>query len=198
MIDLIRIAHGYNVVDGGAKSVGPLRDGYKKLGMEAEIYAWGASRLLNVRRRTPDAIDGLIQEQEERAARVWAGHSHGAYICCEAIKALPDHVEPPQALILIQPAMRRDYSLPHLPIVVRFNHGDWATWWGERWRRVVFWSKGPFGDAGTYGFNGPHDKVIQVDTDSPRHGEHRISGHSAHGGHGDYWAQHDLTRLGLS
>lgn len=197
---LARVGHGFNVLDGGKKSVGPLRDGYARHG-EAELYTWGASNLFNVRVLTQGAIDGLIAEQDERPAKVWAGHSHCAYVMCEAYKALPEHIQPPQGLVLIQPAMQVDYPLPDLPIVVRYNRGDWATWWGKRWRRVnpVSWFKRhPWGAAGTYGFDSPHDKVLQVDTDSPRHGEHRIKGHSAHGGHGDYWATYDLRRLGLA
>lgn len=196
----IRIVHGFNTMDGGKKSVGPLESGYGALGYSAEIYRWGASNIFNVRLLTSGAIDGLIEEQRNNPARVWVGHSHGAYICCAAHKALPDDVQPPEALVLIQSAMHTDAALPPLPIVVRYNHGDWATWWGERWRRwnPVSWvCRHPWGAAGTYGFDDPHDLVIQVDTDSPRHGEHRIKGHSAHGGHADYWATYDLRRIGL-
>lgn len=192
---MIRFVHGFNVRDGGESSLGPLSAEYHRQMREpVELFSWGWSGVLSVRFKTGGAIESFIQRQRECPARVWVGHSHGCHIICAALEALPDDVEPPEALILLQPAMHVDYDLPYKPILVRYNPGDLAVWWGKQWRRFnpVSWVKRhPWGAAGRYGFNRPHDLVLQVDTSTNPHGQAAYRGHGV--GTPAYWGEHDAN-----
>lgn len=193
---MIRLIHGFNVWDGGWSSLGPLRDGYRARGHSTEIFSWGPSSLLSVRLKTAGAIEEFIARQEQYPARLWVGHSHGALVCCRAFESLPDHIEPPEAMILVQPAMHADYRLPDTArLVVRYNPHDLAVLAGKCWRTlnpVSWFVRHPWGAAGRYGFARlPRDSVA-IDTADAAHGDFAIRGHSAHGGHGGYWAGVDL------
>lgn len=193
---MIRLVHGFNVWDGGWSSLGPLRDGYRLYGHDTEIFSWGQSTLLSVRLKTAGAVESFIERQEKYPARMWVGHSHGAYVCTRAFESLPDHVEPPEAIVLVQPAMRTCYRLPDTArVVVRHNPHDLAVWMGKQWRRlnpVSWFARHPWGVAGRYGFDALPRDGVAIDTSDPAHGKCAIRGHSAHGGQGDYWARVDL------
>lgn len=192
---MIRFCHGFNVRDGGQRSLGDLATEYsRQLQMPALLFNWGWSRVTTVRFRTGGAIDDFIQRQRENPARVWVGHSHGCHIICTAYRSLPDDVEPPEALVLIQPAMNVNYRLPFVPILVRYNPHDLAVKLGQIWRRVNpvswFW-RHPWGAAGRYGFDNPTRLTRQVDTSVKTHGQSAYRGHSVDGGSPEYWGEHD-------
>lgn len=191
---MIRFCHGFNVHDGGKRSLGELSIEYTRyLRMPARLFSWGWSSLFSVRFRTIGAVDKFIQMQRDSPARVWVGHSHGCHIICTAYQSLPDDVEPPEALVLIQPAMNVNYKLPFVHTLVRYNPHDLAVKFGQVWRKVnpVSWIwKHPWGAAGRYGFDNPTRLTRQVDTSVEAHGECAHKGHGA-GKPPSYWAAHD-------
>ncbi len=191
---MIRFVHGFNVSDGGQNSLGPLSAEYSRCLQESvALFKWGWSGLFSVRFRTGGAIDGLIDRQRKNPARVWVGHSHGCHIICTAYQSLPDDVEPPEALILLQPAMNTSYRLPFVPTLVRYNPYDKAVWWGRQWRRlnpVSWFVRHPWGAAGKYGFEHPNRLTHQVDTSVATHGDCAHRGHGA-GAPPEYWGNHD-------
>lgn len=193
---MIRFVHGFNVPDGGKKSLGPLADEYaRQLRERTVLFKWGWSSLFSVRFRTRGAVSQLIERQRIDPARVWVGHSHGCHIICTAYRSLPDDVEPPEALVLLQPAMHTDYKLPFVPTLVRYNPHDTAVWWGRQWRRLNpvswFW-RHPWGAAGRYGFENPNRVTHQVDTSVETHGGYAHRGHGV-GSPASYWAHHDAS-----
>lgn len=152
----VHLIHGFNVSDGGAGSVGNLRDYLDRRGIDYVLhdYGWVGPFLLRLRnRKTVEELMHQIQDGD-----VLVGHSNGCAVCWKLIEAGAK----PSAVVTIQPALRRDTLWPsHVKVLNLWNPSDYAVRAGRLWSDLVsiltpgrhYW-----GAAGHYGYtsNQPH------------------------------------------
>lgn len=159
---LVHLIHGFNVRDGGNRSIGTLRDHFVDLGrVVMQRYGWVG--LLRLRRRNERAARMILPWIEE--GDILVGHSNGCLICWQLVQAGAK----PSMVICIQPALRRDTQWPEdIPVLCCHSPHDWIVELGRIWGR--FWSvanpwrqRHGWGAAGRHGFD-PAPNIVNVNT----------------------------------
>lgn len=168
----VHLIHGFNVNDGGAGTVGNLGPYFPT----HVLHKIGFIGLINLRCRNREIVRYLM----ERVAPgdVLVGHSNGALICQRLVEAGVK----PRAIVLINPALRRDTKFPEgVPVLCLYSDGDMTVQLGRMWSRLV--SLGGirahgWGAAGRYGLTEQQPSVKNVNMNSRIYGSNRASGHS--------------------
>ncbi|MCC5809878.1 MAG: hypothetical protein JJU06_05845 [Ectothiorhodospiraceae bacterium] len=154
--------HGFNVRDGGLRSLEPTLAQLRRRGHTTARIDYGFVHLARVRLRMRRAVELLIAAQPE----VVLAHSNGCPVTAEAIRQGLRL----RAVIAYQPAMRRDAVWPFDAgrVLVLHNRRDCAVKLGRAWRVInpVSWFVPHYwGSAGAHGFTDPGYHVRQIDTE---------------------------------
>lgn len=160
----VHLIHGFNVSDGGEKSILRLAPHLERLGLPyiAHNYGWVGPLLLRWHNaQTIREIKDSIEPGD-----VLIGHSNGALICWELVQA----GAPVSAVVCIQPAMRRDTLWPEdIDVLCLYNKRDWAVTFGRIWGRFASvarpWKgRHGWGAAGRHGFTAGQKRITNIDT----------------------------------
>lgn len=150
------LIHGFNVADGGKRSlVRPVAPVVAETGhWDPQSFSWGWTWLFRLAMRTHTAARKLAPRLNHGDLLVT--HSHGFNVAMLALAIRPRRVQ----VLAYNPAARRDVVLP--PCVARcvvlYSPDDKALAWGRLWRQVA--SLNPFREHpwGRLGKLGPLDQ----------------------------------------
>lgn len=155
------LIHGFNVSDGGARTVGRLRPSLEAAGWRVRLhdYGWTGPLLLRLANRR------VVRELQAAIAPgdVVIGHSNGCLIAWQLAEC-----SRLSAVVCIQPALRRDTRWC-TPVLCLYNRHDWAVRFGRLWARLASrltrrWHG--WGAAGASGF-APGPNITNWDTADP-------------------------------
>lgn len=109
-------------------------------------------------------VAGLLPQIEP--GDVLIGHSNAAWVIHRLVQA----GAPVAAVVVIQPALRRDtWWPPSLPVLCVYNRGDWVVELGRAWGRLMtrLMPSSPhgWGAAGRRGFTAGQRNVVNLRTD---------------------------------
>ena len=144
------LVHGFNVWDGGEKTVGRLRPYCISKGVEYRMWRYGWTFLIGTLMGNPNRAAWLAKDC--KPGDVGIGHSNGCALLWRAcwVKAVF------RTLILINPALDREVAFPaHLDTIhVLHDPGDLAV-------RLASWIPGVrWGEMGAYGYLGNDERVF--------------------------------------
>lgn len=166
------LIHGFNVSDGGVGTVGNLRPFFA----DAVLYKIGMIGLANLRCKNKKIVDELLPHIGPEDVIV--GHSNGALICHRLLQAGAR----PKAVVLINPALRRDTRFPRdVRVLCLHTKGDFTVLMGRAWSRLVSLGKirpHGWGAAGYYGITTGQKNVINIDMGGKEWAKVRIRSHS--------------------
>lgn len=147
------LLHGYNVKDGGARTVGRLKYPLMQKGIDTRIPDMGDLSLIDVRFANQN-IAKVIASMAGGPRNVIA-HSNGALIANYAADA---GLQIPK-LVLISPALNKNFSFSSniKSVVVYHSLGD-AVLWFSHWLAMHGWGK-----MGRVGYTGSDKRVKNVD-----------------------------------
>lgn len=174
----VHLIHGFNVSDGGEKSVLQLVPALMTYNLDFVSHNYGWTGPLLLRRKNLQTVAELLPKIEP--GDVLIGHSNGCLICWELV----DAGAPVSAVVCIQPAMRRDAKWPdHVKVMCLYNKRDVAVAFGRMWgrfaTRVRPWkNRHGWGAAGRHGFTLNEPNVLNVET-CRYYGKAAACGHSA-------------------
>lgn len=176
----VHLIHGFNVSDGGRRTVGSLIPFLEANGHEPILHDYGWTGPVRLRLRNRRTVRDLSRHIQPGDALI--GHSNGALICRKLVHEVGELVS---AVVGIQPCVRRDLTWPpHIQVLCLYNACDWAVRLGRMWGRLATLAT-PFaphgwGAAGAYGFTTPAHNVTNWDTAAPGLPEkYRARGHSS-------------------
>lgn len=160
----VHLIHGFNVSDGGRRSVGNLIPMLEAGGHEPVLHDYGWTGPLRLRLRNRNTVRDIASLIGVGDALI--GHSNGALICRNLVHAVGDRIS---AVVAIQPCVRRDLTWPsHMQILCLHNDGDWAVRVGRMWGRMSTlltpFAPHGWGAAGAHGFTTPAPNVENWDT----------------------------------
>jgi hypothetical protein len=154
---MIHLIHGYNVKDDGDHTIENLTLYIN----DSVVHKIGYIRLLNLRRKNRAIVKRLAPLVTPDDILI--GHSNGALIVYRMIEAGVK----PKAIVLINPALRRDTKFPSdIPVLCLHSSGDWTVQLGRMWSRLT--SLGGltphgWGAAGRYGLTSQQKNVENFD-----------------------------------
>lgn len=155
---MIHLIHGFNVTDGGKKSVGRLRRFLKNSALHN--YGWVGPFLLRFKNK--ETVEELLPKIRE--GDVCVGHSNGALICYNLV----ERGAPVSKVVLIQPALRRDSKWPvDVEVLCVWNPKDWAVSLGRVWSGIVSLltpGRHGWGAAGRHGLDQKTPNITQWNT----------------------------------
>jgi len=166
MKTFVILLHGFNVWDGGRKSIQTLTQYFKVRGCDVDTLSYGWFGLLKARYCNEEVaselaarIDGLEHQGYERIIVV--GHSNG---CAIAHLASRMFEHPRVKYVYLNPALRREAE-PHprvKEVDVWYNGGDWAV----ALSKLLFWKaiERPWGIMGRVGYTGYNPAIRNFDT----------------------------------
>lgn len=166
----VHLIHGFNVSDGGARSLGHLKEALTAAGHVPVMHDYGWTGPLRLRLRNRRTVAQLLEKIEPGDAVI--GHSNGALIARKLALGAPDRI---RAVVCIQPCVRRDIAWsPAIRVLCLYNPYDWIVNVGRVWGRMATlatpWAPHGWGAAGRYGFTTPQPNVEQWDTSNPHWG----------------------------
>lgn len=153
----IHLVHGFNVWDGGFKTVGKLRRYVEHLFDVKEIkYGW--TGLAGVRFKNPKVADKLVKIAN---GDIGIGHSNG----CAILQRAVTHGAKYEILIFINPALNKEARVPIHSSVKRvyvlYSPDDepvkWAKWL-RKFSPLSWFDPHPWGEMGRVGYCGVDDK----------------------------------------
>lgn len=162
---IIRLIHGFNVLDRGKTTTDQLTPHLKSEGLSVFEHDYGWVGLIGLRWRNDRVVRGILPMIEP--GDVLIAHSNGCLIAWELAKA----GAPLSAVICIQPALRRDTLWPaSLPVLCLFNRSDWTVELGRVWGRFVsvvnpLRNRHGWGAAGRHGFTSGQSLVENWNTE---------------------------------
>jgi hypothetical protein len=181
---LVILVHGFNVRDGGKRTIGRLRRFFEDRGCEVVDYRYGWVGILG-------AIFGLEKQSRQLTALCRSGcivvaHSHGCNVAHEAVW----HYAPIRRMCYISPALDRDAALPPRERT-RLERVD--VWHSEvdgpvRWSRRLPWNR--WGEMGATGYIGGDKRYLnfdRVDIGGGEFGGLKHSGVFQEGGVLEFW-----------
>lgn len=168
---MIHLIHGFNVSDNGAKTVKKMQPYLS----DSISHAVGMIGLLDLRCRNAAVVKRLapLIAGED----ILIGHSNGCLIIWRLIEAGVK----PKAIVLINPALRRDTKFPNdIPVLCLHSSGDNVVQFGRMWSRLT--SLGGltphgWGAAGRYGLTSQQKNVESVDI-GESYWKHTVRSHS--------------------
>jgi hypothetical protein len=171
------LLHGFNVVDAGAGTVGQL---VPHLSGQSELFSYGWVGPIRVLRRNQATVPKLAERLTP--GTILIGHSNAGLI----IQDVAHIYSRLGAVVLINPAMRRDAQWPeHLPVLCLANTYDYTVSAGKLFADR-FWDSQGWGAAGRFGFD-------QASTETWFTCQSRYSrpvrGHSGVFSEAEYWGQ---------
>jgi len=120
------LIHGFNVKDGGAKTIDTLRPMLEQEGYLVEDFDYGFLGLIMVRFRT-DFISKMLKLYSN-PGDIIIGHSHGCAITAKAIEKGAEF----EKAVFIHPALNNEWEIPEISnikkITVFYSKKDVATW----------------------------------------------------------------------
>lgn len=167
------LVHGFNVSDGGKKSIGKM---VPYLEGEIKSFNYGWTFLLGLSCANKKASKKLLSVIKPGDSII--AHSNGCLLAWNVSRLLDGNLD---YIVCINPALRRDTIWPKdLPVLCVHNHTDWIVQLGRWWGRLF-----PFdgvevqgwGSAGKYGFTKKQPKVDNWDSGETYWG-YPVKGHS--------------------
>lgn len=201
----VHLIHGFNVSDGGRDTVRRWAHWFA----DVMVHDYGWTGLIGLRCTNAQAVKQIARHVKPGDTLI--GHSNGALICLQVARRTR-----PGAVVVVNPAMRRDARWPDkLPVLCLYSSSDWVVQLGRVWARgvdTVYGSVAPlllesvatgsgalfrsafrfkphgWGAAGRYGFTSNQPGVTSWDMAEDWWGEpvHSHSG-AFKGRAGDYW-----------
>lgn len=166
--DLVILLHGFNVFDGGRKTVGRLAPFYDPVKFEVEVMNYGYFGLLSTRYlndNVAEKLAGKVRKALAQGRQVHlVGHSNG----CTIIH-LASHLDEPLGQVttttFINPALRRDAILPAGlgKVYVYYAPSDLPV----KLAKFLFVPAKfrPWGEMGAYGVSVPKEGVMNINMD---------------------------------
>ena len=151
------LIHGFNVWDGGRRTVGKLKPYFEEQGIPCVMirYGWfgiGSTYLKNwkVAKRVSEACDVASLAGSEV---IVVGHSNG---CAIAHRAASVHGTKIKKMVYINPALEKDAELPRSveALDVWYSPSDKPVKW-SKWLPLH-----PWGEMGATGYKGPFDPRV--------------------------------------
>jgi hypothetical protein len=162
--------HGFNVDDGGARTLGPLESQLRARGAEVVEFDRGHEGLLAAANEDDEAAEKLaayfMQHPTAREKNVLVGHSHGCNIIHQAFELHPELANYVGHALLVNPALRRKALFPSEVNVVCYHSDDDKIVSSAKWLRVLPWRwfvPHPWGEAGRYGLEDTHATRRNID-----------------------------------
>lgn len=146
------LLHGFNVSDGGERTVQALAPFFEAEGYEVKRFRYGWRGLLGVRMMN-DTFARILADIIEPGDIV-LGHSNGG---CIGYLAAAEHAAPIGQLVLINPALDADVKFPAQLRAVHIWHSP-----SDRpvaVAKLLPWHN--WGDMGAVGYRGPHDPRVR-------------------------------------
>ncbi len=167
----IVLVHGFNVRDGGERTVDQLapliiHEGYQVDKDEADYGYFSIWMIRLFRSRTRARMLYRLAEAFKRAD-VIITHSNGGYFTSEALDMLPAEYNGTKVVIHISPAMNRDTPIPlavKAQLVLFTKHDGWV-------RLSSYIPFFPWGRMGARGYSGEDNR-------NENQADHSIPGHS--------------------
>jgi hypothetical protein len=145
------LVHGFNVHDGGKRTVGTLRPYLERAGYDVRIFSYGWMGLVSV--RLFNARFAQMMADLSNSDDLMIGHSNG---CC-LIHLAAQRRAPFRRVVYINPAL--DRAAPLAPQVGALDV------WHSPSDKPVSWARflpdHPWGDMGAWGYQGRHDPRIR-------------------------------------
>ena len=162
----IALVHGFNVKDGGKRTVDMLAPTLEDRGhdVDKDTMDYGYHNLIKVRFNNRDAIARIAGALEQADAVVT--HSNGGNYVMQAVR----RTSSPIIIIHVSPALNRKIDVPPMVTHMRvmYSRHDMAV----RCSRRFLWFGHPWGAMGAYGYKGQDSRVINEDHTA------KINGHS--------------------
>lgn len=166
------LVHGFNVRDGGKRSIDTLAPLIKRSGYEVDVDEadYGFFNLLMVRIASLRARKGVISRLAKafETADIIITHSNGANFTTKALEMLDKKFTGSKLVIHISPALNRDTKIPNAVLhqLVLHTHHDKAVIIASL---LLFH---PWGSMGAFGYNGKDPRNTNCRN-------HDVKGHSA-------------------
>lgn len=155
------LVHGFNVSDGGARTIDLMIPHLEAAGHEVVQFDYGWRGLLGVRFMSKNDARALMRLY--RDGDVVIGHSNGGHIIAIAIEL----GMPVEHVIMIHPALDTDWAPPEghpvKEVYVYYSSRDKATWWSQ-------FSPWKWGGMGTYGPTSDDSRMIGLLEDQTHSG----------------------------
>lgn len=147
------LLHGFNVSDGGRQTVGK----WAELFPQPVVLDYGWTGIIKLRWTNAEVVDELVGKVGPDDILV--GHSNGGLICWQVAQRTPV-----RAVIVVNPALRRDSEWPDgLPVLCLYSSKDWVVQLGRWWARLAStWKRHGWGAAGRYGFTAGQPHVCNI------------------------------------
>jgi len=166
MKTFVILVHGFNVWDGGKKSIQTLIPYFEKRGCTVDTLAYGWFGLIQARFCNDEVASELAKrvntlEHQGYERVIVVGHSNG---CAIAHLASPSIIHPNVKYVYINPALRREAE--PAPVIqgidVWYNGSDWAV----ALSKILIWraTERPWGIMGRIGYTGYNPKFRNYDT----------------------------------
>lgn len=169
---LVILVHGFNVSDGGKKTVGKLKYYFERhSGVTVRVLDYGYFGLLSTRlfnEEVSENLSKMIMEHFIMYDRIIVvGHSNGCAIAHMASEKLPESVYVDR-YVYINPALKAELAPAGSVLAwdVWFNRKDHVV----KLSKLLFWraSERPWGKMGAIGYQGSDPRVRQFDTGEGR------------------------------